>query len=161
MDRHLTSIARNAYMREKPGDMSKLTPNKLARGARYKKAREDAGLTQQEVAGLLAKDKQTISRWDTGASKPRDSEAVATLYGTNAAWLDYGSGVPAGQDPPYEAWASFIATAQLEPWQHALLRTLRFPPGIVPEPETYERFVFGLRSVKIEQSAPPLVRKTT
>lgn len=133
--------------------MPKLSAANRARGARYKEARERAGLTQSEVAALLDVDKQTVSRWDTGVSKPEDPERVATLYNSNAAWLEFASGNSDGTDPPYEAWATFIAAAKLEPWQRAVLRSLRFPHGFVPEPETYERFLFGLRSVKTELAA--------
>ena len=125
------------------------------RGRRYKKAREDAGLTQSEVAGMVGKHVQTVSRWEQGVTRPHDEEFVARLYKRNPAWLEYGEGPSEGEDPPYSEWPKFSERAQAEPWQIAMLRTLRFPAGIQPELETYDRALFALRSVRIEPAGPP------
>jgi transcriptional regulator with XRE-family HTH domain len=48
-------------------------------------ARVNAGFTQEEVAKLLGKSKNTIVNWEKGKSSPdiNDGKALANLYGVS------------------------------------------------------------------------------
>ena len=50
---------------------------------KLKQAREAANLTQAAAATALACSLRTVSRWETGATKPdeRDLRAIAAVYG--------------------------------------------------------------------------------
>lgn len=68
-------------------------------GDRIKLARQRSGLTQSQLAERLGIDRsqrQRVSIWETGKATPRKDtlEAIASITGTTAAWLDYGIGIP-------------------------------------------------------------------
>ena len=56
---------------------------------RLRAAREAAGLTQAAASAALACSLRTVSRWETGATKPddRDLRAIAAVYGCTVAEL--------------------------------------------------------------------------
>lgn len=61
------------------------------RGDRLEKARELAGLTQEEMAERLDVKRTTLSAWERDDSQPRDVDWVMTRYseetGVDLAWL--------------------------------------------------------------------------
>lgn len=54
-------------------------------GANFRKMREVAGLTQEQIADLLDTDQSTVSLWETGARMPRLRDLIEKL---EAAGLD-------------------------------------------------------------------------
>jgi len=62
---------------------------KATLGARMKKAREDADLTQAFIATDLNVAQTTVSAWERGVAAPRDDlrPRIAQLLGVAANWL--------------------------------------------------------------------------
>lgn len=122
------------------------------RGARYKAARYAYAarigrkVRLQDVAVHFQLDKGTVSRWETGETKPHDPKAVADFYGTRASFLEWGEGDLENPDPPYQAWRDFLATEHPEEWQKSSLRTVPFPKGLEPTVELYKLMLFGLKT---------------
>lgn len=48
-------------------------------GAKLKQLRNDAGLTQEELAAKLSLKKQTISQYEKGKREPRHSETITKI----------------------------------------------------------------------------------
>ena len=68
---------------------------------RLRKAREDAGLSQQQLADLLESPRATVSNWENGRSNPRPLvlRAWAMATGVDRTWLETGEAPhPAGPD---------------------------------------------------------------
>ena len=65
---------------------------KKTTGHRIKKAREDAGMTQRDLAEQLGVESQTISRYecDRVVPEPLRFVALAKAIETTASWLHYG-----------------------------------------------------------------------
>lgn len=56
-----------------------------SRGAKYRKLREKAKLSREELASVLGmKDVSAVRHWERGASKPRDITMYAKAVGTDA-----------------------------------------------------------------------------
>jgi transcriptional regulator with XRE-family HTH domain len=62
-------------------------------GDRIRKAREVAGLEQQDLADALYMSRAAVSAWENGHSKPaaRKLAVIATVTGVPASWLVSGS----------------------------------------------------------------------
>lgn len=60
--------------------------------ARILKARKDAGMTQEALAGAVGKTRAAVAQWESGDVRPRHStlEAVAKATGKSLAWLETG-----------------------------------------------------------------------
>ena len=59
---------------------------------RIARAREAAGLTQQQLADRLNVAQQTVGAWESGQNEPRLAvfAAIAQAAGTTAEWLAFG-----------------------------------------------------------------------
>lgn len=70
--------------------MAEATIPEWTRGDRMAKARDSAGLTQQQLADRLDVKRTTLSAWESG-TQPRDLDWVMTRYheetGVDLAWL--------------------------------------------------------------------------
>jgi transcriptional regulator with XRE-family HTH domain len=61
-------------------------------GARLKKAREDAGLTQQQLADKLGVSQSTINTAEKKGNSFRKTELAAKILGVSSFWLSTGQG---------------------------------------------------------------------
>lgn len=60
-------------------------------GGRIKKAREDAGLSQEDLADVLRVHKRTIANYEAGDTKPYDQiQMIADVTGTTLIYLLHG-----------------------------------------------------------------------
>lgn len=63
----------------------------FSRGDRLAKARDVAGLTQQQLADRLGVKRTTLAAWENDTSQPRNVDRVMTRYheetGVDLAWL--------------------------------------------------------------------------
>lgn len=68
------------------------TPMTATIGGRLRQARQEAGLTQGDVATEFKHSRQTVSSWEHGRTTPTLAEfrELATLYGVSADFLLYG-----------------------------------------------------------------------
>lgn len=69
--------------------------------ARFKWARERAGVTQQQIADHCTISNRTISAWEQGVAKHIISDnlyCVADFIGVNPRWLATGKGTPDGEE---------------------------------------------------------------
>nr|WP_278377211.1 helix-turn-helix transcriptional regulator [Brucella anthropi] len=59
---------------------------------RILKAREDAGLTQQQLADATGKTRGAVAQWESGKTRPRHDVllAIASTTGQDIAWLESG-----------------------------------------------------------------------
>lgn len=59
--------------------------------SRILKARNDAGLTQEQLAAVTGKTRSAVAQWESGESTPRWNtlNQIAAATGTKAAWLIY------------------------------------------------------------------------
>jgi DNA-binding transcriptional regulator YiaG len=53
--------------------------HRLVKADRLRTLREDAGLSQSDVARALGVNPSNVSRWESGESRPRGRHAVALL----------------------------------------------------------------------------------
>ena len=69
----------------------------VKRGARAKRARELAGLTQRQAADIFGVDKDTVSRWERGAHaiSIQVCEQMAAAYSADKVFLTFGIAHPA------------------------------------------------------------------
>lgn len=68
-------------------------PRKVEMGLRIAKAREEAGLTQDELAERVGVTYQAVSRWELGDTSPRDKSAyqlIANATKKTVPWILYG-----------------------------------------------------------------------
>lgn len=66
-------------------------------GERIRYARNNAGLTQNELGGACGVSRAAVTQWENGSSKslrPENLFAVAKATKTNAQWLATGKGSP-------------------------------------------------------------------
>jgi transcriptional regulator with XRE-family HTH domain len=58
-------------------------------GDRLRKAREELGMSQQQLADALGVDRKSISSWEVGRHQPRyrDVSAIAGATGVDLEWL--------------------------------------------------------------------------
>ena len=61
---------------------------------RIYRAREDAGLTQQQLADLVGKTRGAVTQWEAGDVRPRHStlKAIAQATGKALSWIENGVG---------------------------------------------------------------------
>ena len=73
--------------------------NSAAIGERLRWAREQAGLTQTQIARLLNYHRPTISQIEAGQRVVRPDEIArfASLYGVEETWIIHGDKQPGGQ----------------------------------------------------------------
>jgi transcriptional regulator with XRE-family HTH domain len=62
------------------------------RGERFRNAREQAGMTQEDLARAVGVTPQAVSSWESGKVAPRNGtvRAVAAVLGASTAWLMFG-----------------------------------------------------------------------
>lgn len=79
--------------------------NPAAVGERLRWAREQAGLTQAQIARMLNYHRPTISQIEAGQRivRPDEIARFASLYGVQEAWIIHGDkGIPADQNARVE-----------------------------------------------------------
>lgn len=89
---------RNTHRRQENGDPKHYEGDRLAWtfGDRLRKAREVAGLGVQELADELLVSRNTISRYESGATKritDRRLKRIAEVTGVTVEWLQHGDGL--------------------------------------------------------------------
>lgn len=73
---------------DKPKD-----PNKVAMGLRIAQAREEAGLTQEQLGERVGVSYQAVSRWELGETTPRNKSVykhISAETGKSIPWILYG-----------------------------------------------------------------------
>lgn len=94
---------------------------------RLRVARDQAGLSQGQVAKLLEWNRPTISEIEAGRRRvaAEELERFAEIYGVSVAWLINSD--PTAPDPAVELAARELAKLKQEDFDHVLklLRTLR------------------------------------
>jgi transcriptional regulator with XRE-family HTH domain len=104
-----------------------MTSDAAGLAARLRAAREQAGLSQGQVARLLDFHRPTITEIEAGRRKVKTEELsrFAELYDVSASWLM--KGVPEVDDPKVELAARELARLTEEDLERilSLLRTLR------------------------------------
>jgi len=90
-------------MRVNMGRQSKRAPEEIPLWAhRLRVARENKGLTQDQLGELLAVSPKSLSNWENGVHEPKlaDFHAVADATGVEASWIIFGpvGGEPGGTD---------------------------------------------------------------
>jgi transcriptional regulator with XRE-family HTH domain len=91
--------------------------NPAAIGERLRWAREQAGLTQTQIARMLNYHRPTISQIEAGQRVVRPDEIArfASLYGVQEAWIIHGdTGIAANQDARVEIAARELAKLRKE-----------------------------------------------
>lgn len=91
--------------------------NPTAVGERLRWAREQAGLTQSQIARMLSYHRPTISQIEAGQRivRPDEIARFASLYGVKEAWIIHGdAGIPANQDARVEIAARELAKLRKE-----------------------------------------------
>jgi transcriptional regulator with XRE-family HTH domain len=91
--------------------------NAVAVGERLRWAREQAGLTQAQIARILDYHRPTISQIEAGQRVVRPDEIArfASLYGVQETWIIHGDGaVPREQDARIEIAARELAKLRKE-----------------------------------------------
>ncbi len=86
-------------------------------GKRLRWAREQAGLTQTQIARILKYHRPTISQIEAGERVVRPDEIArfASLYGVQETWIIHGdSGLPAADDARIEIAARELAKLRKE-----------------------------------------------
>lgn len=86
-------------------------------GERLRWAREQAGLTQTQIARMLNYHRPTISQIEAGQRVVRPDEIArfASLYGVQEGWIMHGeTGIPANQDARVEIAARELAKLRKE-----------------------------------------------
>lgn len=86
-------------------------------GERLRWAREQAGLTQAQIARMLDYHRPTISQIEAGQRVVRPDEIArfASLYGVQESWIIHGdSGIAANQDARIEIAARELAKLRKE-----------------------------------------------
>ena len=80
---------------------------------RLRSARNEAGLTQKQVAEFMGIDPNTVSAYERGTIKPREHSLrlMALLYGKNVDWL---RGSPDAEESPEELLVSLVQNE----WSH-------------------------------------------
>lgn len=93
------------------------TTNPVAIGERLRWAREQAGLTQTQIARLLKYHRPTISQIEAGQRvvRPDEIACFASLYGVQEAWIIHGDkGIATTQDARVEIAARELAKLRKE-----------------------------------------------
>ncbi len=125
------------------------------RGKRLALARQQAGLTQREVARELGVEQNNVYRWEHGKTWPRDAMMgqLLALYGVSEKWVLFGGGQT--EEPPYAAWREFKSWLERRPegklaeeWMIESLRRFRTPDHLVPTLETYQRLLYAMLSIE-------------
>lgn len=104
-------------------------------------------MTQAEIARRCGVSWQAAHGWVTDASAPK-VEHLRRIAGECGVTLDELLGVAAGQDPPFLAWAEFIATpegASIDAGERRALQSLAWPPGREP---TVASYLIALQAVR-------------
>lgn len=86
-------------------------------GERLRWAREQAGLTQTQIARMLEYHRPTISQIEAGQRivRPDEIARFASLYGVQEAWIIHGDpGLPTSQDARVEIAARELAKLRKE-----------------------------------------------
>lgn len=111
--------------------MPELTPERMALAERLRLAREQAGLSQGQVAKKLKLLRPSISEMEAGRRKVSAEElaALCELYDVNISWLTKGTSDV--DDPAVELAARELAKLKKEDLDTVLnlLRTLRHSGG--------------------------------
>ncbi|HET8745697.1 MAG TPA: helix-turn-helix transcriptional regulator [Ramlibacter sp.] len=83
-------------------------------GGRLKQARQEAQMTQEEVASEFKHTRQTISSWEHDRTTPSLSEfrELATLYGVSADYLLYGAKVREVRDSLMSRLCGTVSTSE-------------------------------------------------
>lgn len=136
-----------------PDDADDGLPRKKEVGARMRRARENAKLTQREAAARMGVEQSTVHRWEKGKLSPREHWVdVQREYGVTRLAIEYGIGVAVDSEPPYVAWGGFLdwlesaadRPVEVAPWMLEWLRAQRFPAGSEPSVKTYQNLLRGL-----------------
>lgn len=107
-----------------------------------------AGMTKAELARRLGVRWPTVHDWTTGKSTPRP-EHLRSIAEVLPVTLEELMGVAAGQDPPFAAWAAFLATAEgaaITPDERRTLQAIPWPPGREPTVASYQIALASLRT---------------
>lgn len=83
-------------------------------GARLKQARQDAGLTQREVARRFDVTIGSIQAWEYEKAQLNLRRAIelCDLYGITLEWLAYGGPQPHTEDPTLKRIKALLESAQ-------------------------------------------------
>lgn len=89
---------------------------------RILKAREDAGLTQQQLADATGKTRGAVAQWESGKTRPRHDVllAIATSTGQDIAWLESGISLDPATTARPKPNASFPPRYQEFPQDHSV-----------------------------------------
>jgi len=96
-------------------------------GERLRWAREQAGLTQAQIAHMLNYHRPTISQIEAGQRivRPDEIARFATLYGVQEKWIIHGdNGIPPNQDARVEIAARELAKLRKEDLE-AILKVIK------------------------------------
>lgn len=118
-------------------------------GKRLTKLREDAGLTQEQLAQKLGATSGNVSRWERGVAYPRAAQlkSLASFFGVSTDHLLFGSaGAPFQETPD---WLEFLEStygelARQRGWIDDLKR-IRLPVPMTAQ--VYSNLVHAMLSV--------------
>lgn len=117
-------------------------------GERIEVARIRSGKSKSEVGRALGTKYRKVHKWVTGESRP-SADALAALAEVLGVTVDELLGVAEGQDPPFEAWAVFLATPEgqtLTEGERRALAGLPWPPGTQPTVASYAIALAAVRT---------------
>ncbi|MCI0999184.1 helix-turn-helix transcriptional regulator [Ochrobactrum sp. C6C9] len=89
---------------------------------RILKAREDAGLTQQQLADATGKTRGAVAQWESGKTRPRHDVllSIAASTGRDIAWLESGVTLDIEKNVRPKPNASFPPRYQEFPQDHSI-----------------------------------------
>ena len=99
------------------------------------KARQDAKLTQQELADAVGKTRGAVAQWESGEVRPRHStlEAVADATGKPIAWLVNGG--PENQEMKVGSGLQVVGEVNAGIWKEPSVVYERYFEPVAPHPD--------------------------
>jgi transcriptional regulator with XRE-family HTH domain len=116
-------------------------------GDRIAAARERRGLSKSDLGRAIGKNYRMVQKWETGEVLP-ERDSIRLVAQVLAVTIEELLGVGEGQDPPFAAWAEFLATpegAAMTPGERRMMQSLAWPPGREPTLAGYLMMLAALR----------------